>query len=294
MQAVDDFLSYLTADRGYSQRTIETYRRSLDDFERYFRSLDDGLSWETMDLDVVRRWITTEMERGKHARTVVKDLAAVRSLYRYLLRMGRITVDPVRKLRNPKYVGALPTFLKQAEVDALFDKVTFPDTAEGLRDKAILLTFYHTGIRVSELTGLDVADVDFAQGELKVTGKRNKQRIVPFGSELAAGIRRYLATRTDLVAFQPCPLFTDAKGLRIKVDAVQRIVKAYLSLVTTQKKKSPHVLRHTFATAMLNNGADLEAIRELLGHESVATTEIYTHTTFADLKKEYEHAHPRA
>lgn len=294
MQAVDDFLSYLTADRGYSQRTVDTYRRSLNDFERYFRSLDEALTWETMDLDVVRRWIAVRMERGRHARTVVKDLAAIRSLYRYLLRMGRITVDPVRRLRNPKYVGTLPTFLKQSEVDALFDEVTFPDTPEGLRDRAILLAFYHTGIRVSELVGLDVADVDFSQGELKVTGKRNKQRIVPFGPELSEGIRRYLATRTDIVPLQPCPLYTDAKGSRIKVEAVQRIVKAYLSLVTTQKKKSPHVLRHTFATAMLNNGADLEAIRELLGHESVATTEIYTHTTFADLKKEYEHAHPRA
>lgn len=294
MQVINDFLRYLQADRGYSPRTVATYRESLTSFEVFFRSLDSQLSWESLDADVVRQWMATEMQRGKNARTVVKDLAAVRSLYKYLLRMQCIEFDPVRLVKNPKIHMPLPTFLKQSEIDNLFDDVTFPDNIEGSRDRAILLTFYHTGIRVSELTGLRITDVDFLQGELRVTGKRNKQRIVPFGHELGDSLRCYLMQRPAETTFPANPLFVGAQGKSITPSQVRAIVKRYLSLVTTQKKKSPHVLRHTFATVMLNNGADLEAIKELLGHQSITTTEVYTHTTFADLKKEYERAHPRA
>lgn len=295
MTEIDDFLRYLQADRGYSARTIATYRRSLLSLQRFFLATEASLTWETIDADIVRRWMVEAMRGSCHARTIAKDLSAVRSLYKYLLRVGRVKADPIRLLQSPKFVPALPTFLRQSEVDELFDQVTFPDTPEGLRDHTMLLTFYHTGIRVSELVGLDRNDIDLAQGELKVTGKRNKQRIVPFGPELAealeALIQQLPAPEVPGIAQ---PLFRDKRGRRMTTNQVRAVVKAYLSLVTTQRKKSPHVLRHTFATAMLNNGADLEAIKELLGHESVATTEIYTHATFADLKKEYERAHPRA
>lgn len=301
MQEVDDFLRYMMADRGVSPRTIATYRDSLSRLETYFTALDSQLGWENLDADIVRRWMMNEMERGQNARTICKDLSAVRSLYKYLLRMQRVERDPMRLVKNPKRHAPLPVFLKQTEVDRLFDDITFPETPQGMRDRTILLTFYHTGVRVSELTGLNLADVQLNPCELKVTGKRNKQRIIPFGNELAEALTRYIEWRkADVVAQMQSPeadphaLFVSRKGRRITVSAVQRVVRQYLSLVTTQKKKSPHVLRHTFATAMLNNGADLEAIKELLGHESVSTTEVYTHTTFADLKKEYELAHPRA
>lgn len=293
MREVDDFLSYLVADRGYSPRTVATYRGSLVELETYFRSLDGEITWATLDADVVRRWMAREMQRGKDARSVARDMAAVRSLYKYLLRTGRVERDPVRLVANPKRHHRLPTFLKQSEVDRLFDDTPFPDTPEGLRDRTILLTFYHTGVRVSELTGLCLGDIDPVRGELKVTGKRNKQRIVPYGRELAVALAAYTASLPPGLPPE-APLFTGPRGRRLTVLMAEKIVKFYLSLVTTQKKKSPHVLRHTFATAMLNNGADLEAIKELLGHESITTTEIYTHATFADLKKEYEHAHPRA
>ena len=158
----------------------------------------------------------------------------------------------------------------------------------------ILLMFYSTGVRVSELIGLDVADVDLETQELKVTGKRNKQRIIPFGEELRSELEAYERERGSLLHNMAGPLFVNADGTRMKDPKVRGIVKRYLSLVTRQRKKTPHVLRHTFATVMLNNGAELEAVKELLGHESLSTTEIYTHTTFAELKKEYEHAHPRA
>ena len=220
-----------------------------------------------------------EMERGTDARTVSKALSALRSLYRYLLRTARVERDPVRLVHNPKVHAKLPTFVRQAEMDRLFDDTPFPDTYEGERDRTILLTFYSTGIRLSELTGLTLADVDCQAGELKVTGKRNKQRILPFGPEVCEAISSYLAERAVLVADggEDCGVRSGALLVyrpsrpkaaayrRITAVKVQSTVRHYLSLVTTQRKRSPHVLRHTFATVMLNNGADLEAVKELLG-----------------------------
>ena len=293
MQEIEDFLSYLIADRGYSAETVETYRLSLTKFLDFFTRLDSQLTWYSLDGDVIRQWMAEEMQNGSSARYVAKHLSSLRSFYRYLLRMDRVKKDPVRLVKNPKIHTPLPTFLKQQEVDRLFDDVEFPDNFIGLRDRTILLTFYHTGLRLSELIGLDLSSVDLSARELKVTGKRNKQRIIPFGSELHQELLRYRRARLEQPT-EDTALFIGPKGSRMTKAQVQTMVKHYLSFVTTQKKKSPHVLRHTFATAMLNNGAELEAIKELLGHASVVTTEVYTHTTFADLKKEYEHAHPRA
>ena len=293
MQEVDDFLAYLAGDRGYSVQTLETYRGALEDFGNYFRSLDSTLGWNSLDADVVRRWIALQMGSGCTGRTMAKKLSALRSFFRYRLRMGQIEVNPVSLVKNPKVVRKLPTFIREGEMDKLFDEVQFPDDYVGHRDYCMLLTFYSTGIRVSELIGLDVQDVDLSRGELKVTGKRNKQRIVPFGKELADVMRAYIESRSVLHPSTQA-LFLNTRKVRISYTAIRKVVEFYLSLVTTQKKKSPHVLRHTFATMMLNHGADLEAIKELLGHESISTTEVYTHTTFAELQKEYEQAHPRA
>lgn len=293
MQYIEDFLLYLCAERGYSQRTADTYGASLRDFRRFCMSLEGQPDWKHVDADVVRQWMAAEMQRGCTGRYVAKQLSALRSFYRYLLRMQRVQHDPVRLVKNPKVHLPLPTFLKDSEIDRLFDDVAYPEGFEGQRDRLVLLTFYHTGIRLSELRGLDVSDVDLMRGELKVTGKRNKQRIVPFGEELCSALKTYVELRGQMACADGA-LFVTLKGKRMTKVQVYGLVRHYLSLVTTQKKKSPHVLRHTFATAMLNHGADLEAIRDLLGHESIRTTEVYTHTTFADLKKEYERAHPRA
>lgn len=293
MQEIDDFLAYLLADRAYSPRTVVTYREALEEFEAYKSQLDASLTWRTLHVDVVRGWMAQLMDEGCGARTVNKKLSALRSFYRYLLRMKRVEHNPLSLLRNPKAVKPLPVFLRESEMDRLFDDVVYPPNYEGARDRLILLTFYTTGIRLSELVGLDVTDVDLSQQELKVTGKRNKQRIVPFGRELSQAFREYILLLRRTGGCDGA-LFLSLKGQRISPAQVQQVVKKYLSLVTSQKKRSPHVLRHTFATVMLNHGADLETIRELLGHESVTTTEVYTHTTFADLKKAYEQAHPRA
>ncbi len=295
MNEVKKFLDYLLSDRGYSAKTILTYKITLSSFEDFFHHLDETLTWQTIDADVVRLWMTKEAKDGEKARTIGKKLSAMRSFYKYMQRMGVIENSPLARIHNPKAASPLPTFLRKNEIDALFDKVIYPDGFKGLLDYTILQTFYHTGIRLSELIGLNIADVNIERCELKVTGKRNKQRVVPYGIELKDTLVTYLSSRQALTDVADSKaMFLGRTLKRITISQIRTIVNHYLSLVTMQKKKSPHVLRHTFATAMLNNGADLEAIKELLGHESITTTEIYTHNTFADLKKEYKLAHPRA
>ena len=293
MSRVDDFLSYLAADRGYSPMTVETYRGDLIHFESFCRNLDAEVDWASVDSDLIRRWVAQRMEEGIGPRTVKRSLSALRSFYRYLLRLGVVEKDPTQLVSNPKVGKTLPSFVKESEMDYLLDGVAYPETFEGMRDHLILLTFYTTGVRASELVGLNIEDLNLSGGELKVTGKRNKQRIIPFGDELSHDMSVYLHEMNSVFGLRSGALFVDMRGLRMSVAHVREVVKFYLSQVTTQKKKTPHVLRHTFATVMLNNGADLGAVKELLGHESLATTEIYTHTSFAELRKEYEKAHPR-
>lgn len=234
---IDDFLNYLIADRGYSRCTYESYQRSLYSLAHFVEKLDDELDWTNLPTDVIRRWEVAEMAGRKGSRSVALELSAVRSFYKYLIKTGRVTANPVRLLKNPKIRYPLPTFLKQSEVDNLFDKVIFPDTFEGLRDRTILMTFYHTGIRVGELTTLQLGDVDVELGELKVTGKRNKQRIIPFGKELKQVLSDYLAARRSEGTNESIGLFVGANGCPLTVPAVERIVRSYLSLVTTQKKR---------------------------------------------------------
>jgi integrase/recombinase XerC len=221
-------------------------------------------------------------------------MSAVRSFYRYLLRIGRVEKDPTDTLKNPKMEKRLPSFVSEQDMDRLLDEVTFGEGYEAERDRLILLTFYSTGIRISELLNLKVSDVDLHARELKVLGKRNKHRIVPFGEELAQALAAFFRLRSVEVRQDLGVIFLRANGQLMTAAEVRAVVKKYLSCVTHQQKRSPHVLRHTYATVMLNNGADLEVVKELLGHESVATTEVYTHTTFAELKKAYDKAHPRA
>ena len=294
MQTIEQFLNYLLAEKGYSQATVLTYRTSLTDLWRFCQRTDEQLTWEGLDKDVLRRWMAEDMEQGVSARTVNRKMSSVRSLYRYLLRMERVIVDPTATLKNPKAEKRLPSFVKQQDMDRLFDEVEFGEGYEAERNRLILLTFYSTGIRLSELLGLKVSDVDLGAKELKVLGKRNKQRIVPFGEELATAFSAFFQLRAETVVQDFGRIFLRTDGKPMPAAEVQAVVKRYLSCVTNQQKRSPHVLRHTYATVMLNNGADLEAVKELLGHESVSTTEVYTHTTFAELKKAYEKAHPRA
>lgn len=291
---VDEFLKYLECEKLRSPRTVESYGTSLRSFESYFKSLDGQLTWQTVDEDVIRDWMESLMDGGMTASSVGTRFAALRSFFRFALSRGLVERDPAFNVEGPKKTKPLPHFLKESEMDSLLDDCTWGDTYKDVRDKAIITTFYETGIRVSELTGLDDCMVDLVNCQLKVTGKGNKQRVVPFGKELAETLKRYVDVRDAQKSRLSDAFFLSDKGKRMERHQVRILVMNRLQAVSTQKKLSPHVLRHTFATAMLNNGASIESVRRLLGHASASTTEIYTHTTFEQLKRVYKEAHPRA
>ena len=301
MDWLADFLEYIAADKGCSPLTVQSYGVALRQFREFFTGLDATWTWTDVDADVVRRWVAARRAEGIHPRTLQRSLSALRSFYRYLIRTDRATRNPAYGVHNPKADKPLPAFVRPKEMDRLLDHTAFPDDFFGRRDHLILLMLYSTGLRRSELVALNVGDIDLASSELKVTGKRNKQRIIPFGTELHEALRSFISE----LSARPCgdssltspaehPLFPSKRGGRIASGTVGKVVHDYLSLVTTQRRRTPHVLRHTFATALLNGGADLEAVRALLGHESLRTTEIYTHASFAELRKEYAKAHPRS
>ena len=288
-------MDYLEAERNYSPRTIESYKADLEAFEQYFKTLDSQLAWESIDSDVVRGWMEHMMDGGNTASTVNRRLSALRSLYRFALVRDMVTRNPAHIVKGPKKAKLLPQFVRENDMDRLLDGTgMWNGTFEDMRARTILMMFYETGIRLAELVSLDDSAVDFVEAQIKVTGKRNKQRIVPFGPELENALEAYIKERDAQVKNHCEALFVDDRGRRMTPGRVRALVKDNLQKVTTMKKRSPHVLRHSFATAMLNNDAGLESVQKLLGHESLATTEIYTHTTFEQLKKVYNKAHPRA
>ena len=292
---IEDFLNYLRYERNRSELTVRRYGQCLKDFESFFKNRDSQLSWESVDSDIIRDWMESMMDKGDMASTVNNCLSAVRSFFRFALSRGLVARDPAHNMKGPKKQKPLPQFVREDDMDRLIDQPEmWGESYREFRARTIIILLYETGIRLSELLGLNDADVDMTACQLKVTGKRNKQRIVPFGHELATLLADYMRLRDEQTLKQEPALFLNDKGRRISKAQVERIVHEGLSKVTTMKKRSPHVLRHSFATAMLNNGAGLESVRKLLGHESVATTEIYTHTTFEQLKRVYENAHPRA
>ena len=254
--------------------------------------------WDVLGVDELRLWVAEQMRRGYAPAYVRKNVAALRSFYRFLLRDERIKVDPARLLKSPKQPRRLPVFVKEEEMDRLFEFYDFGEDYKGIRNRTMLLALYHTGMRSVELLGLNVSDVNLSDNSVKVMGKGAKQRVMPFGKELADTLYIYIKELkkhlgADGKEFADSPLFVDNRCHRLGYSALLKVVQDALGAVTTQKKRSPHVLRHSFATAMLANGAQLEAIQQMLGHSSVATTAIYTHTTLAELKDQYRMAHPR-
>lgn len=291
---IGEFLDYLRFEKNRSELTVSSYAEDLKAFEAYFKNLDMLLSWETVDADVIRGWMESMMDKGNRATSVNRRLSALRSFYRYALARQKVARDPSRMIKGPKKAKPLPQFLKEEEMNRLLDVVEWGDDFESVRARTMLMTFYETGIRLSELTGLDDTAIDWANHAVKVLGKRNKQRIIPLGEELEHTLLIYIRVRDEQVKVGNGALFVTRKGERMSGDQVRNEVKRCLSLVSTLSKRSPHVLRHTFATAMLNHEAGLESVKKLLGHESLSTTEIYTHTTFEQLKRVYQEAHPRA
>ena len=252
------------------------------------------LGFKDVDVDLIRQWIVLLMERGYTSTSVNRKLSSLRSFYKFLLRRGEITADPLRKISGPKNKKPLPVFVREADMNRLLDETDFGEGFIGCRNKMIIEMFYATGMRLSELIGLNDRDVDFSSVQIKVTGKRNKQRLIPFGEELREAMAEYLKLRNDALPGKAEAFFVKEDGKALNSSLVYKLVKRSLSEVVSIKKRSPHVLRHTFATGMLNHKADLGAVKELLGHNSLSTTEIYTHATFEELKKVYKQAHPRA
>ncbi len=291
---IEKFLDYLRNELNRSEMTIQGYGDDLQSFEVFFKGLDSQLSWQSVDGDVIRDWMESMMDKGNSAVSVNRRLSALRSFFRFALSRGLVESDPAHVIRGPKKAKPLPQFLKESEMDELLDKQAWGDDYLSLRARTIIIVFYETGMRLSELCGLNDDAIDFVNREVKVTGKRNKQRIIPFGEELESSLKEYMAKRDAEVERLEEGVFLSAKGKRISPQEVRGEVALHLARVCSLKKKSPHVLRHTFATAMLNHDANLESLKMLLGHASLSTTEIYTHTTFEQLKRVYNSAHPRA
>lgn len=291
---VEKFLNYLKYELNRSPRTIQSYSEDLMLFERYFKSLDRQLSWETIDADVIRDWMESMMDKGNSASSVNRRLAALHTLFRFSLAHHLVEKDPSRGIEAPRKARPLPQFLKEEEMDRLLDQSEWGPDYESLVTRTIIMTFYETGMRLSELVGLNDENIDMNNRQLKVTGKGSKQRVIPFGDELARNLRLYQRERDKDFERKTNAFFVSRHGERFTAAQVRWRVEKAIARVSTIKKKSPHVLRHTFATALLNHKADIESVRKLLGHESVSTTEIYTHVSFEQLKREYKEAHPRA
>ena len=291
----DSFLKYLAAERNYSSATIRSYAKDLSMFQEFLEEQNPNASWTAVEAEDVREWVIYLMDEQKMAASSVnRRLSAMRSFYKYLRRVGRVSINPMEKVVAPKKKRPLPYYVRESEMDRLLELTAEDRSFKGIRDRLVLMMFYETGIRRAELLGMTDASVDLVAKQIKVTGKRNKQRIIPFGEELESEIKAYQIAREETLGQRTFPaLFVTEKGTAMNEKQVSKIVKENLSKVTTIKKRSPHVLRHSFATAMLNNKADLTSIQKLLGHESVSTTEIYTHVSFEELKSEYKNAHPR-
>lgn len=293
---IDSFLDYLRFEKNYSEKTIVSYGVDLAQFEEFVKNENEEFTLLEVDADLIRQWVISMMDKsvGYTSASVNRKLSSLRSFYKFLLKKEEISEDPTRKVIGPKNKKPLPSFLKESEMNELLDETDFGDGFAGCRDRMVIEMFYATGIRRAELVGLNDADVDFDSSLIKVTGKRNKQRLIPFGEELRESLLNYIKVRNEAVPMKSEAFFIKENGERTYDGMIYNLVKRHLSKVVTLKKRSPHVLRHTFATNMLNNDAELGAVKELLGHSNLSTTEIYTHTTFEELKKVYKQAHPRA
>jgi len=293
MTRIDDFLKYLQAEKRYAEHTIKAYKNDLNQFHVFCQDSDH----EDMDLHfkTIRSWVVSLMESGYSSRSVHRKLTSLSSYCKYLIKEGQLESNPLDKVLKPKLKLRVPSFVEESKMDHLLQEFDFGENFSGSRNRLVLDLLYQTGMRRSELIGLKVGSINRAKQSLKVKGKRDKERIIPMNKELLEAVERYLEKRSEVVNpdGEEYLILTD-KGRPSYDKMIYRIVEKYLAMVTTLDKKSPHVLRHTFATHMLNRGADLNAIKELLGHANLSATQVYTHNTYKKLKSIYNQAHPRA
>lgn len=286
-------MKYLQAEKRYAGHTLKAYRSDLCQFHAFCR--ENGKEGMDLHFKAIRSWVVSLMDAGYSSRSVHRKTTALKSYCKYLILMGDLDSNPVDKVLKPRLSKRVPSFVEEAQMEVLLETHQFGEDFEGIRNRLILDLLYQTGMRRSELTGLKIGQIDLEGKALKVTGKRNKDRIIPLGEELIDRIREYLALREEIVPSSPeGNVLISGKGGPVYDKLIYRVVHHYLTMVTTLEKKSPHILRHTFATHMLNHGADLNAIKELLGHANLSATQVYTHNSFKKLKSIYNQAHPRA
>ena len=291
---IESFLKYIEFEKRYSKHTVISYKNDLEQFNIFLSNLDQQLNLQSVTYPHIRSWVITLVEDGISPSSVNRKMASLRSYYKFLMKSGALKKDPTIQLKALKTSKRLPQFAQESEMQRLFDLVDFGNDFTGKRDELMMELLYATGIRRSELIALKVDSINLGKSQIKVLGKRNKERIIPLNTEVAELIQKYLKMRDEAFGNTNNFLLLTDKGEQLYDGFVYRKVKRYLGATTSLEKKSPHILRHTFATHLLNNGADLNAVKELLGHSSLAATQVYTHNSLDKLKKVFEQAHPKA
>jgi integrase/recombinase XerC len=291
---IQPFLDYLKFEKRYSRHTVISYETDLISFFDYIVTQYGETPLSQLSHIYIRSWLASLKDEGLTAKSINRKISSLKSFFKYQLKAGVIKQTPMAKIVSPKNEKRLPSFVADKDIRTLFEHVEFPDTWQGRTERLLLLLFYNTGMRLSEVIGLKDSQVNSSNHTLKILGKGNKERIVPISPEILNEIKTYQKERNDLIPERSDLLLITEKGKPLSPRGVYSSVKKYLSLVTTIEKRSPHVLRHTFATHLTNNGADLNAVKELLGHSSLAATQVYTHNTIEKLKNIYKRAHPKA
>lgn len=293
--AFTTFIEYLRTEKRYSEHTVQAYQKDLEQFRVFLYFYYPDIEPAAATTEMIRSWVAEMSEENTMPRSISRKLSSLRSYYRFLQRNRLITSNPALPVVTPKIRKRNPVFVTEQSMGHLLDGITFPASYEGIRDKTLLELFYHTGMRLAELVGLDLDDIDAEMKTIRVLGKRNKERLIPASDTLLAILQEYITAREQEYPEKATggALFPGKRSERIARTQVYGTVNRYLSMVTTVDKKSPHILRHTFATHMLEHGADINAIKEILGHSSLAATQVYTHNTLEKLKEIYKKAHPR-
>lgn len=288
------FLEYLTFQKRYSPHTIISYDTDLRDFFDYIQLNYGEVSLTDISPSIIRSWLAFLKESGVASKSINRKISTLRSFFKYQLKLQTIAVTPVTTIVSLKVNKRLPSFIEQKDIDTLLQHVEFPDTWNGKTEQLLIQLFYETGIRLSELINLKESQVDKGNCNIKVLGKGNKERIIPINRRLLEKLSNYIIEKYTLKEYDTDVLLVNSKGKKLYPKWVYNTVKQYLNLVTTNNRKSPHILRHSFATHLMNNGADINAVKELLGHSSLAATQIYTHNSIDKLKEIHKKAHPKS
>jgi integrase/recombinase XerC len=294
-QSIQHFLDYLKFQKRYSQHTIISYKNDLDSFFIFLQYQFGETPLGEIKTSFIRSWLADLKQEGMESKSINRKISALKTFFKYQLKQQTIVVSPMTSIISPRVNKRLPQFVDSKDINTLFAHVEFPDTWDGITERLILRLFYNTGIRQAELVGLKEKDISKSNSSIKVLGKGNKERIIPVGDQLMSQVQDYIKAKNDLPGgYDRVFLLVTASGKKLYPRYVYNAVNKYLAMVTTIDKKSPHVLRHTFATHLMNGGADLNAVKELLGHSSLAATQVYTHNTIEKLKDIHKKAHPKA